>query len=174
VPKSILDFFDPYRRDHLEAWSTLTRTGLWPEGFLPPNIEMPTLWSATLQARMAEFFVAEKLALPPPTPVVWTEFLHDKAGNVVAWEATINGVIEITLWRSLRYPHDGARPEAYDRVQIDVVQKGDLTRTLRTLTGPPASTEAESKTWALKWAQHALAAEQLLFTRALATLGGRP
>jgi hypothetical protein len=37
---TIAEFFDPCNIIHLQAYDHLLRTGSWPEGFFPPNVDM--------------------------------------------------------------------------------------------------------------------------------------
>ena len=70
--KNIREFFDPYSVDHLKAYEVLCKTGVWPVGFVPDDIEFPAGWPYMITARMAG---------------VWVE--QAKAGNVngiPSWE----------------------------------------------------------------------------------------
>lgn len=49
----ILDFFDIYNIDHLDAYLVLNKTGTWPEDFLPKNITFCPAWQIGLAGRMA-------------------------------------------------------------------------------------------------------------------------
>jgi hypothetical protein len=33
------EWFDPYNREHLDAYRHCEKTGFWPENFIPDNIE---------------------------------------------------------------------------------------------------------------------------------------
>lgn len=48
----ISEFFDPWDVEHLKAYRYLEKTGRWPDGFLPADIECPSGW---------EFWVRDKI-----------------------------------------------------------------------------------------------------------------
>jgi hypothetical protein len=50
----IIDFFDPYNFDHLQAYRHLEEHGQWPQGFLPDDIELDSgPWVISLIKKMA-------------------------------------------------------------------------------------------------------------------------
>ena len=57
----ICDFFDIHDRDHLVAWLSLSKTGLWPKGFIPEGITFQTQWQAIIVWRLAGEYVKEKV-----------------------------------------------------------------------------------------------------------------
>lgn len=57
VEMNFNDFFDVYNVKHLAAYRHLTKTGIWPEGFIPVDCVMPNLWISHIQAKMAYAYV---------------------------------------------------------------------------------------------------------------------
>ena len=53
----ITTFFDPYNKQHVQAYRILMDTGSWPEKFLPENITFTTAWQAKLALAIAEAWV---------------------------------------------------------------------------------------------------------------------
>ena len=58
---NIVDWFDPDNIEHLKAYRHLQNFGLWPGGFLPDDIEIPSLWSTLIKNKIVEFFIDEML-----------------------------------------------------------------------------------------------------------------
>ncbi len=58
---SIVDWFQPNKLNHLEAFDHLMRESTWPEGFITENIEFPSLWTVQLETKMARQFIADRL-----------------------------------------------------------------------------------------------------------------
>jgi len=58
---NIVDWFDPSNIEHLKAYKHLQDTGVWPEGFLPEDIEMLPLWSLLLSGKIVDVYLKEKL-----------------------------------------------------------------------------------------------------------------
>ena len=58
---NIMEWFDPENIDHLKAYKHLMDTGMWPEGFIPDNIEIPVSWNTHLVYKMANLWVMNKL-----------------------------------------------------------------------------------------------------------------
>jgi hypothetical protein len=54
APVAIQDWFDPDDDAHLLAYEELQRTGAWPPGFLPAEVELAPGWHLHLAGRMAE------------------------------------------------------------------------------------------------------------------------
>jgi hypothetical protein len=54
---TIYEFFDPYNMDHIEAYQHLGKTGHWPEGFLPENIEIAPLWQIRILEKLANAWI---------------------------------------------------------------------------------------------------------------------
>ena len=64
---SIVEWFDPHSREHLEAWRFLSETGSWPEGFVPKVyggefIEFPLLWNISILHKIAERWINHVLS----------------------------------------------------------------------------------------------------------------
>ena len=57
----ILDWFDIYDIDHLQAWSHLEDTGIWPIDFVPDEVEFTTSWHMILSSKMSSQYVREKV-----------------------------------------------------------------------------------------------------------------
>ena len=58
----IVDFFDPYNVEHLQAYGHLSAQGTWPKGFIPKNVEVSGLWSVMIACKMADVLVKLGLA----------------------------------------------------------------------------------------------------------------
>lgn len=54
---SILEFFDVYNYEHLQAFKKLGTSGMWPGDFIPNGTTFTTNWLITLMSRMAEAWV---------------------------------------------------------------------------------------------------------------------
>ena len=54
---SILEFFDVYNYDHLQAFKALSASGAWPIGFIPNGTTFTPQWQIALIAWMAEAWV---------------------------------------------------------------------------------------------------------------------
>lgn len=48
------DWFDPYNKEHMEAFVHLNETGNWPDNFLPVDIEILPNWQLVLIGKMAD------------------------------------------------------------------------------------------------------------------------
>jgi len=55
-------FFNESNVEHLRAYRHLSKTGIWPEGFLPEDIEFFPSWQMALMAKMAECWISLVLA----------------------------------------------------------------------------------------------------------------
>ena len=47
------EWFNPHNPEHMQAYEVLCDTGAWPEGFVPPTIEVPIFAIQGIQAKMA-------------------------------------------------------------------------------------------------------------------------
>lgn len=56
-PVGILGWFDIYNPKHLSAYRELSRTGQWPEGFIPDNVNFQESWNLMLNAELADAFI---------------------------------------------------------------------------------------------------------------------
>jgi hypothetical protein len=54
--KSIVDFFDPNRQSHIQAYDELVKTGKWPHGFAD-GLHCPPGWSILLTEKIANAWV---------------------------------------------------------------------------------------------------------------------
>ena len=57
----INDWFDPYDREHLEAYKHLNDTGCWPEGFVPEDMEYPPAHQILIAGKLAACWVYHRL-----------------------------------------------------------------------------------------------------------------
>ena len=57
--ESILEWFDVYEPTHIDAFKELQRTGMWPVGFIPENIDFPNAWQIGLYGLLAEAYLAQ-------------------------------------------------------------------------------------------------------------------
>jgi len=58
---NIVDWFDPSNIAHLKAYRHLEKTGMWPRGFLPEGIEIPSFWSVLVSGKIVDAYLKEKL-----------------------------------------------------------------------------------------------------------------
>jgi len=54
---NVIDYFDPYNHNHLLAYQTLQETGMWPKGFLPEGIEIPSYWNPLITQKIADAWI---------------------------------------------------------------------------------------------------------------------
>ena len=53
------DWFDIYNPEHLRAYRHLSRNGMWPEGFIPKDVECGRYWQVALPQLFITGFFAE-------------------------------------------------------------------------------------------------------------------
>jgi hypothetical protein len=58
---SILEWFNIHDQDHVRAWHYLSRKGIWPEGFVPEEIEFSDNWHLLIMSKMADAWVSYNL-----------------------------------------------------------------------------------------------------------------
>ena len=58
---NLIEWFDPYNKDHIKAYKHLQDTGIWPVNFLPENIEIPTYWSILVTGKIADAWIKHVL-----------------------------------------------------------------------------------------------------------------
>jgi hypothetical protein len=58
---NFIDWFDPNNKGHLEAFDHLSKTGFWPEDFIPSNVLLSPVWQLELFEKIAKTYVEEKL-----------------------------------------------------------------------------------------------------------------
>lgn len=54
---NIIDWFDIYNKDHLQAYKHLEKTGTWPKDFIPDHVLFSTNWNIVLMQKMAIEYV---------------------------------------------------------------------------------------------------------------------
>lgn len=54
---NITDFFDPNDPEHVKAYETLEKTGSWPEGFVPVEVEFSPVWQIEILNMLAKCWV---------------------------------------------------------------------------------------------------------------------
>lgn len=59
---SIIDWFDPCNINHLRAFKDIQDGIPWPDGFLPEDIEFPTLWLTTLMSKITDIYIDSMLS----------------------------------------------------------------------------------------------------------------
>ena len=63
--EKLLDFFDPYNQEHLNAYKYLQDMGTWPEDFynlmIERDIPLPPNWQIIIQSKIADAWIDEKL-----------------------------------------------------------------------------------------------------------------
>jgi hypothetical protein len=57
------EWFDVNNIDHIRAYVHLRITGMWPEGFIPDNVEMGSIWQVDLMQKMAEEWMIHMLRI---------------------------------------------------------------------------------------------------------------
>lgn len=55
------EFFDIHNPEHLRAYRHLRDVGVWPEGFIPKDLEMGHVWQMWLISKMAEEWYKDKV-----------------------------------------------------------------------------------------------------------------
>jgi hypothetical protein len=60
--QSIVDFFDVNNVDHIKAYDTLEKTGMWPIGFISDDINFPNNWHILLTFKMTDAWIKLKLS----------------------------------------------------------------------------------------------------------------
>jgi len=53
INKSITEFFNPYCMEHMKAYESLCKTGMWPIGFILGDMEFPSGWQIGITAKIA-------------------------------------------------------------------------------------------------------------------------
>lgn len=57
----VFDWFDVKSGEHMLAWDRLSKTGSWPEGFIPDNVRLPPSWQLGLALKMANAWADHRL-----------------------------------------------------------------------------------------------------------------
>jgi len=58
---NLVEWFDPNNKDHVAAYRHLQSTGLWPAGFIPPGMEIPTYWNISVVGKLADAWINHML-----------------------------------------------------------------------------------------------------------------
>ena len=58
---NLVEWFDPNNKDHVAAYRHLQSTGLWPAGFIPPGMEIPTYWNISVGGKLADAWINHML-----------------------------------------------------------------------------------------------------------------
>ena len=58
---NLVEWFDPNNRDHVAAYRHLQTTGIWPDGFIPPGMEIPTYWNISVAGKLADAWINHML-----------------------------------------------------------------------------------------------------------------
>jgi len=53
----IVNWFNPYDKEHVAAYFVLTEKGQWPENFIPDWVELSPTWYMEITASMADAWV---------------------------------------------------------------------------------------------------------------------
>lgn len=61
--KKFGDWFDAENMNHLAAYKHLQKTGTWPKGFIPENVEMEAQWLIHVIDKIANQWIKEKLGV---------------------------------------------------------------------------------------------------------------
>jgi hypothetical protein len=59
--KNFIDWFDPFNKEHLRAYQHLNKKGFWPEGFIPDDVELDSLWLMSINHKMTLLWVQSRL-----------------------------------------------------------------------------------------------------------------
>lgn len=54
---SIIDYFNPFNIEHIEAYTHLLKTGQWPVDFWSDDIELPSGWQISIMNKLANVWV---------------------------------------------------------------------------------------------------------------------
>ena len=54
---TIIEWFDIKNIDHIRAYEHMAKTGQWPKGFVPDDIEFVTNWNILIMSKMADEYV---------------------------------------------------------------------------------------------------------------------
>lgn len=54
---TIIEWFDIKNIEHIKAYHYMGKTGQWPEGFIPDDIEFVTNWNMILMSKMSDAYV---------------------------------------------------------------------------------------------------------------------
>lgn len=54
---NIVEYFDPFKKEHMMAYNWLVEKGVWPMGFLPEDIEIPSTWQLEITHKLAAAWI---------------------------------------------------------------------------------------------------------------------
>jgi len=54
---TLKEFFNPYSVEHLKAYRHLEKTGMWPVGFVPEDVDIEPHWQVALTDKMAHAWI---------------------------------------------------------------------------------------------------------------------
>lgn len=56
---TVVEWFDPSKSDHMEAFKVLRKSGQWPKGFIPEGLEFPGTWVVLLNEKVLKHMMEE-------------------------------------------------------------------------------------------------------------------
>jgi len=62
----VYEWFDPYNPEHLRAYRRLMDHGMWPEGFIPDNVDMTSGWQYALASKIADAHITDRIGYDRP------------------------------------------------------------------------------------------------------------
>ena len=62
MSKTVVEWFDPYNKEHLKAYLHLKNEGCWPRNFLPKDIVIPLGWGYMLESKLAKEWINSQLS----------------------------------------------------------------------------------------------------------------
>ena len=54
---TLYEWFDPSNKEHIKAFRSLQKTGVWPKGFVPEHVERGSSWR--LVSKIAEYYITK-------------------------------------------------------------------------------------------------------------------
>lgn len=113
--RKFLDWFDLKQTDHLKAYRHLCEKCMWPDGFIPGDVEGAMHYIASLQARMATAFVSQILSTEIKDPYIAIMeaanldaplVLSAQQVQTLSHDTGIQKADDPRCWASLRYSDD--------------------------------------------------------------------
>ncbi len=86
---NIEKFFNVKDEDHIRAYRHLQETGMWPEKFLPDDIELNPTWLSIIQAMMTNQYVKSML---DDTVYFWEFFKPENVDHLAAYSYYLDNV----------------------------------------------------------------------------------
>ena len=56
---NLVEWFDIRETDHFMAYKHLMKNGMWPEGFIPDDVEIPNNWQVSLMGNIVDEFIRQ-------------------------------------------------------------------------------------------------------------------